>query len=122
MAKASNKVAFSAEAAQRVARATLAYEQGSRDKSPVYFRQVFDDGDPILIAKTVATWSKNTEQELDLYDVGEAGYEVTATPTRKKKAWNKFCTVASGKWVAIARASNGDWYLIQWECAGSGGG
>jgi hypothetical protein len=120
VAKKADRVTFTGEAAQRVARATVAYEQGNRDKSPIHFRQVSDDGDPVMLAKTVATWPKGYEQTLDLYDVGPSGYETTATPKRTKKAFNRLCSVAANKWVIIGRASNGDWYLLNWECSGSG--
>ena len=122
MAK-SQKVTFTGDGAARVARATLAFEQGSRDKSPIRFRQVSDEGDWLKLAKTVGTWTKGTAQAVQLYDVGDPSYETTADPVKTVDAFNKLCTVAANKFVIIGLLSNGYWYLVNWECsAGSGGG
>lgn len=118
----SQKVAFTGEAAARVARATLAYEQGNRNKSPIRFRQVSDDGDFLKLAKTVGTWTKGTTQAVQLYDVGEPSYETTADPVKTVDAFNKLCTVEANRFVIIGLLSNGFWYLLNWECAGSSGG
>lgn len=109
------KVAFTEDAASRVARATLAYERGNRDQSPVRFRQVADDGDPIRLGKTTAQWAKNTLATITLYEGGEPPNETEEGGTLENCV-NKFGTVASNRWVAVARAANGSWYLIAAEC------
>lgn len=113
----SQKVAFTGEAAARVARATLAYEQGNRDKSPIHFRQFSEDGDYLKLAKTVGTWVKGTTQAVELHDKGEPSYEHTADPAKTVDAFNKLCTVEGNRFVIIGLLSNGFWYLINWECA-----
>jgi hypothetical protein len=114
MAK-TRKVAFTEEAAGRVAKATLAYERGNRDQSPIHFRTVGDDGDPIRIGKTTATWTKGTLATVTLYESGTPPSETAADQTLPQCV-NKFADVPSGKWVAVARAANGSWYLIAAEC------
>jgi hypothetical protein len=66
-----------------------------------------------LLAKTSAQWGKGTSQDLKTY-AGDPGAEVEQTEVTIT-AWNKFATVASGKWVMLARA-NGTFYLIAAEC------
>lgn len=112
----SRKVAFTEDAAARVAKATLAVERGGRDQSAVYFRQPGgDDGEPIKIGKTTSTWNKGTLATITLYNGGTPPAE-TAEGGTVENCVNKFGTVASGKWVAIAQAANGYWYLIASEC------
>lgn len=118
VAKAQKRVTFSEENAKRIAGATLAYERGNRDKSPVRFRQVPDDWEPVVLAKTVSTWTKGTSQNVTLYEEpSPAGSEQTAAKTRA--AFNKLCTVEANRFVFIALASNGNWYLLNWECGES---
>lgn len=117
MAK-SRKVAFNEEAAGRVARATLAYERGNRDQSPIKFRTVSDDGgDPIRLGKTTAQWLKGTLATITLYENGTPPNETAASPAETlADCVNKFADVPSGKWVAVAKAANDSWYLIAAEC------
>lgn len=111
------KVAFTEDAAARVAKATLAYERGNRDQSPITFRQVSDDGDPIRIGKTTAQWSKGTLATITLYEAGTPPGETANSPAETiEDAVNKFADVPNNKWVALARAANGSWYLIAAEC------
>jgi hypothetical protein len=116
MAK-TRKVAFTEEAAGRVARATLAFERGNRDQSPIRFRTASDEGDPIRIGKTTATWLKGTLATITLYEDGTPPSETTASPAETlEECVNKFADVPSNKWVSVARAANGSWYLIAAEC------
>lgn len=53
----SKPVAFSEDGARRVIAATKAYESGSRNMSPIAFRQVADDGgSPIRIGQFTGNW------------------------------------------------------------------
>ncbi|MSY53587.1 MAG: hypothetical protein F2705_03945, partial [Actinobacteria bacterium] len=47
-------VAFNEDGARRVIAATKAYEAGNRNMSPVKFRQVSDDSEPVRLGKTSA--------------------------------------------------------------------
>ena len=76
-----------------------------------------DGGDPIRLGKTTAEWTKGTLATIELYDQGTPPSETAKSPAETiQDCVNKFATVASGKWVAIAKASNGSWYLIAAEC------
>jgi hypothetical protein len=114
MAK-TRKVAFTEDAANRVARATLAYERGNRDQSPINFRTVGDDGDPIRIGKTPTEWTKGTTKTITLWETGTPPNETQGGGTLEGCV-NKFGTVGANKWVALMRGVNGKFYLIAAEC------
>jgi hypothetical protein len=112
------RVAFTQDSAKRIAAATLAYERGNRDQPPIKFRQPGDDGgDPVRLGKTTAAWSKNSLATITLYEEGTPPSESAKSPADTlEDCVNKFTNVASGKWVMVARAGNGYWYLIAAEC------
>ncbi len=117
MAKASNKVAFTGDAAARVARATLAYERGGRDKAPIKFRQVGDEGDPVRLGKTTTAWDKGSLATIELYEQGTPPTEAKKLPPDTlEECVNKFADVEADRWVIVARGRNGYWYLIAAEC------
>jgi len=72
-----------------------------------YFRE-----SPHYLAKTSAAWTKGTSQTLNLW-AGTPGSESQLSD--QVVAWNKFATVASGKWVMLARC-NSTFYLVAAEC------
>lgn len=110
-------VKFSKDAARRVVAATLAYEGSGRDQPPVKFRTTGDDGDPIRVGKTTAAWNKGTLATITLYENGTPPGETAASPAETlADCVNKFADVPTDKWVAVARAANGSWYLIAAEC------
>lgn len=113
------RVHLTPESASRVASAVRRVEQGGRDVPPVHFRQVGDEGgDPVRLGKTTATWTKGTTATIELYEEGTPPSEAKKSPTADTLAdcVNKFATIASGKWVIVARGGNGYWYLIAAEC------
>jgi hypothetical protein len=74
-------------------------------------------GDPIRIGKTTSTWTKGSLATITLYESGTPPNETTGSPTQTlENCVNKFGDVQSGKWVSVARAANGSWYLIASEC------
>jgi hypothetical protein len=76
-----------------------------------------DEGDPIRIGKTTSTWTKGSLATITLYESGTPPNETTGSPTQTlQNCVNKFGDVQSGKWVSVARAANGSWYLIAAEC------
>ena len=111
---ASDNVAFTRDSAGRIAAATLAYERGNRDQSPIYFRDT-GDGDPVRLGKTTAAWAKNTTATIALYEAGTPPSETTSSESLANCV-NKFANVATGKWVIVARGVNGSYYLIAAEC------
>lgn len=112
------RVAFTEDAARRIAAATRGYERGNRDMPPVKFRTAGDDGDPVRLGKTTSAWNKGTLATIELYEEGTPPSEAKKSPTADTLAdcVNKFANVGSGKWVIVARGGNGSWYLIAAEC------
>lgn len=82
-------------------------------------------GDTVRLGKTTAAWDKGTLADIELYEEGIPPDETrNATDYTLGNCVNKFSDVASGKWVMVAKAKNGSWYLIAAECdtpGGSGG-
>lgn len=110
------RVTFSEADAGRISKTVRAYERGNRDMSPIAFRQV-SDGELIRIGKTTSSWAKNTLATITLYESGTPPSETVSAPSvTLPDCVNKFATVASGKWVAVAMAQNGRYYLIAAEC------
>jgi hypothetical protein len=108
------KVAFTEDAARRVAAATVAYERGSRDMPPIKFRQASGDGDPIRLCRTSAAWAKGTSATLNVWEEGTPPGETQSTG-QTVDAVNKIGDVADGAFVHVALAQNGTWYLIEAE-------
>ena len=105
---------------ERIGRAVAAYERGNRDRKPQAMPRAWGDdgGEPIRIGKTTAVWAKGTTATIELYEEGTPPNETKKSPTADTLTGcvNKFANVASGKWVAVAKAANGSYYLIAAEC------
>jgi hypothetical protein len=110
-------VTFSEGGARRIIAATKVVEAGNRNMSPVKFRDPGgDDGDPVRLGKTTAAWSKGTTATINIWESGTPPSETQTTGVTIIGCVNKFANVASGKWVMLAKAGNGSWYLIAAEC------
>jgi hypothetical protein len=110
-------VAFTESAARRVAAATKAYERGNKDMPGVRFRQGGgDDGDPVRLGKTSAAWTKGTLATINVWEDGTPPSETQTSGLTLPDCVNKFADVATGKWVMLAKAQNGSYYLIAAEC------
>ncbi len=103
---------------ERIGRAVAAYERGNRDRPPQAMPRAWgDEGDPIRIGKTTAVWAKGTLATITLYEAGTPPSETASSPAETlEDCVNKFANIQSDKWVAVARAGNGSWYLIAAEC------
>lgn len=102
---------------ERIGRAVAAYERGDRNRKPQAMPRAWGDdggGEAIIICKTEATWCKGDSASLPRYDGGDPGAE--SLEGGYITAWNKFATIPADKWVAIAKAANGAYYLIAAEC------
>lgn len=110
------RVSLTESAAARIAAATLAYERGNRDQSPIYFRQGGDDGEPVRLGRTTAAWAKGTLATINLWEDGTPPNEAQSSGKTLTNCVNRFATVPSGKFVMLAQAANGYWYLISAEC------
>lgn len=74
-------------------------------------------GSPVRLGKTVVAWNKGTLATVTLYEDGTPPTETASTPTETiENCVNKFTNVAAGRWVIVAKAANGEWYLISAEC------
>jgi hypothetical protein len=98
-----------------MAAATRAYERGSRDQSAVMFRQVSDDG-VVRLGKTAIQWNKGTTANINVWEGGTPPNETQSAGVTLANCVNKFANVSAGKWVILAPAGNGSWYLIAAEC------
>jgi hypothetical protein len=112
------KVAFTEDAARRVAAATLAYERGSRDMPPVRFRTAGGDdgggGEEPRLGTIPATWNKNT-----IATVTQINADGTAiTPVVTFEARNHFATVivSGGPKKVLCVSVGGSWLLVAAEC------
>lgn len=113
----SKPVAFNEDGARRVIAATKAHEAGGRGMTPVKFRQVADDGEPVRLGKTTASWAKGTTATINVWEDGTPGNETQTAGAAITDCVNKFVNVATGKWVIVARGVNGSYYLIAAECS-----
>jgi len=113
------RVDFTRGAAERITAVVRLVEGGDRDGAPLTFRRPIETsvGKPLRIGKTTATWTKNTLATITLYESGTPPNETANSPTQTlENCVNKFGDVQGGKWVSVARAANGSWYLIAAEC------
>jgi hypothetical protein len=109
------KVAFTEDAARRVAAATLAYERGSRDMPPVMFRQAGgDDGEEPRLGTISVNWPKNgTTTVTQIKADGSA-----ISPPVTFEATNYFATVTvpSGTRRVLCVFVGDRWLLVAAEC------
>lgn len=110
------RVHLTPESARRIGAAVVRVEQSGRDVPPLFFRQTGGDGDPVRLGKTTAEWPKGTLATIELYEEGTPPSEGKKTPPDTLSCVNKFAAVAANKWVIVANAGNGYWYLIAAEC------
>jgi len=113
----SKPVGFTPDGSRRIVAATKIVEAGDRSMSPIRFRgSGGDDGDPVRLGKTSSAWNKGTTASINIWEDGTPPSETQTTGVTLIGCVNKFANVASGKWVMLARGSNGYWYLIAAEC------
>lgn len=73
-------------------------------------------GDPVRLGRTSAAWTKGTLATITIWEGGTPPSESSTAGGTIANCVNKFATVPSGKFVMLARAGNGSWYLIAAEC------
>jgi hypothetical protein len=108
-------VRLTEDAARRMAAATRAYERGTRDQPPIMFRSSGDDTG-VRLGKTTQTWQKNSVATIQVWEDGTPPNETQTSGVTLENCVNKFTTVASGRWVLVASAGNGFYYLVAAEC------
>ncbi len=113
------RVDFTRGAAERIARAVRIVETGERDGAPLTFKRPFEAGGgggapPIRIGKTPCDWAVGQCVTITLW-----GGEGTCTPTQTsptatiENVRNLSHDVAQDSWVAIGKAADGQWYLVE---------
>lgn len=107
---------LTADAARRIGRAVSAYERGNRDIAPPRIRTA-DDSDPVRLCKTTAAWNKGTTATLNVWESGTPPSETQSTGETITDVVNKVADVVSGRFVIVAKAANGSWYLVE-VCGG----
>ncbi len=114
------RVTFTRSSAQRISNAVRTVEQGGRDAvgyvpSP---RMVGARSDRVRLGKTTSPWAKGALATIELYEEGTPGSEAKKSPDAAvlESCVNKFAAVDENKWVIVAKAGNGSWYLIAAEC------
>jgi hypothetical protein len=108
------KVAFTEDAARRVAAATLAYERGNRDMAPIKFRSPGGDDDFFRLGRININWQKGQTAVVELL----APDGSTLTTNENFEAVNYFATVnavATPKKVGCALYGD-KWILVAAEC------
>lgn len=104
---------------RRIGRAVNAYERGDRDVPGRRFRRGGGGGGSyaVVLGKTTNAWNKDTAAEITVYDAGQPLDEIPSVPaTTIPDVVNKFANVGADKWVMLAEATNGEYYLIAAEC------
>lgn len=71
----------------------------------------------VRLGKTTAAWPKGAVSTIELYEEGTPPLETrNASNYTLADCVNKFSDIDANKWVMVAKASNGRWYLISAEC------
>lgn len=119
------RVTFTRPAAERIAKVVRSVEQGSRDCGPLeYIDSGSGVGSAVKVGKTTAAWFKNSVSSIALVYSGTPpgeqvvnNYGGTGAPEYVQGSCvNKFADIAANRWVVVAKAQNGYWYLIAAEC------
>ena len=115
------RVSFTEEGARRIVNAVRAHERGNANQPPVRFNRSVggdDGGGPVRLGKTGSEWPKGTLSDIDVHEAGTPPSETANSPTETiENCVNKFANVGADKWVIVAQAGNGHWYLISAECS-----
>lgn len=104
---------ISVESARRIQRTLQKIEAGGRSIPAPPIPTAFDDGDPVRICKTAAAWDKGTTATLNVWEKGSVTAPEQNDPAEELSATNLSYDVAEGSYVIVARAANGEWYLVE---------
>ena len=110
------KVTFTRQAAERIARAVRKVEAGDRNCAGLSFRRPAISGksSAVRLCKTTEAWLRNTEATLEIWENGDPPDEQpTGDPIKTLVAYNKSYHVAACVWVIVGKGKNGKWYLLE---------
>ena len=111
---APRKVAFTEDAARRVAAATLAYERGNRDMPPIHFRTAGDDGEEPRLGTISSTWTKGSTATVTQIEAD--GSAISPTVTFTARNWFATVTVSGGTKKVLCVFVGDQWLLTAAEC------
>lgn len=113
-------VMITAESVRRIAKVIQKIENGDRAIPPQRLRTAEDEGeggggDPIRIGKTPCDWAVGQCVTITLWEAAGEGCTPTQTspPETIENVRNLSHDVAMDSWVAIGRAADGNWYLVE---------
>ena len=72
-----------------------------------------DDSDGVL-CKTTSSWAKGSSATLQVW-AGQPGSEANTGTTLV--AYNRYATIASGKWCTVMLHRHGYYYVVAAECS-----
>lgn len=111
-------VQFDDESGARIGRVVREVEGQVRRARPLVFAPLLESsggggGEQVRLGKTTAAWLRNTSQQIEIWDEGDAPDEEISSPLVTVTAYNKSYDVAACVWVLIAKAKTGEWYLVE---------
>ena len=100
--------------AQRIAGAVHYYEHLVRPSNPSSLPRAVGGGKPTRIGKVTADWAFGTCATVTIWESGTNCTPDANSPTETiEDVRNLSMNVAADSWVAISRAANGYWYLVE---------
>ena len=102
---------ISVESARRIQRAVQKINGGDRNVPAPPIPTAFEDGDPVRICRTISAWNRGTTATLYLWEVGSIT-EPEPNGQETLTAVNLSYNVAGNSYVIVAKAANGQWYMV----------
>ena len=105
------RVSFTRQGADRIARVVRTVEQGDKKSNALtfgkrYYTPPSSAGDIFRVAAFTGSWSVDSTKTIEFIDPIYSGATATAI--------NYFCGIAGGE-VGVARNASNVWHLISWE-------
>lgn len=106
-------VKFTRDSAQRIARVVAKVERGVEDLRGQRIRTAYgDDPERLRICKTTDLWEVNEKATLDVWETGDPK-NPTQTAGQTLDAYNLTHEVPAETFVLVAKAENGEYYLVE---------
>ena len=107
----SQRVSFTRQGADRIARVVRTVEQGDKKGNALtfgkrYYTPPSSAGDIFRVAAFTGSWSVDSTKTIEFIDPIYSGATATAI--------NYFCGIAGGE-VGVAKNASNVWHLISWE-------
>ena len=107
----SQRVSFTRQGADRIARVVRTVEQGDKKSNALtfgkrYYTPPSSAGDIFRVAAFTGSWSVDSTKTIEFIDPIYSGATATAI--------NYFCGIAGGE-VGVAKNASNVWHLVSWE-------